>query len=217
MKRRAFLGALTTLPAHGVLAAVASMNVVFDGDGLSASIGASPGRGLDALVAAALGGQVRVRNVAAPARPVLNCLTMFGQRVAPLYMPAYGANIIVFHGGDNDIAQGRGATRTYAALTDYIGMAHRQGWKVIVSTELPRPDFSAARQADLEAFNDRLRHNRARADAIVDFGNDPRLADPEQRLNPELFTADGVHPSDGGYAVLASILVPAIKRLGSTG
>lgn len=217
MRRRAVLGALTTVPAHGVLAGVGGMNVVLDGDGLSASIGASPGRGLDVLVAAALGGQARVRNVAASARPVLNCLTMFGQRVAPLYMPAYVANIIVFHGGDDDIAQGRGATRTYAALTDYIGTAHRQGWKVIVSTGLRRHDFSTARQADLEAFNDRLRRNWAGADAVVDFGNDPRLADPEQRLNPELFAADGVHPSDGGYAVLASILVPAIKRLGSTG
>ncbi|MBS0644726.1 MAG: SGNH/GDSL hydrolase family protein [Proteobacteria bacterium] len=216
MRRRAFLGTLALVPITGTLAASAGMNVVFDGDGVAAGIGASPGRGLDAQVGAALGVQARVQNVAAGTRPVLNCLTMFGQRVAPLYIPEFRANIIVFQGGRQDIAQGRGPARAYAALTDYVAAAHRQGWKVIVLTELRPDDLSAARQADLEAYNDRVRHNRARADAVVDFDSEPRLADPVQRRKSELFNAGGVYPNDGGYALLTAMLVPAIKRLGST-
>ncbi len=216
MRRRLFLAAASAVLMGQERTARASINLVFDGDSIPAGIGATPNHGLDAQVVAALGDQVRSSNVAAGGRPVLNCLTMFKQRVAPLFGPEFGANVIVFHAGDNDIAQGRDAMRTYAAFTDYVEAAHNQGWKVVVSTELRRYDWRQAQEAQLEAYNDRLRQNRARADAVVDFDTDPRLLDPDQRLNPDLFTHDRVHPSDGGYAVLAAMLVPAIQRVSST-
>jgi lysophospholipase L1-like esterase len=200
----------------GRAAAGGGVILLFDGDSISAGVGATPGHGLDAQVVAALGDQVRSSNVAAGGRPVLNCLTMFRQRVVPLFVPEFGANIIVFHAGDNDIAQGRDAVHAYTAFTDYVQAAHDQGWRLVVSTELRRYDWRPVQQAQLEAYNDRLRQNRAGADAVVDLDSDPRLLDPEQRRNPDLFTADGVHPSDGGYAVLAALLAPAIQRVSST-
>ncbi len=193
------------------------LNLVFDGDSISAGAGSSPNHGPDRQVLPLLDGPVRLHNVAVSGRPVSDCLLLYPQLVAPLFAADRGANVIVFHAGDNDLAQGRSSVQTYAAFTAYVALAHRQGWKVVVSTELQRFDWSAARQADLADYNDRLRENRAGADAVVDLDTDPRLALPSGRRNPALFTPDGVHPSDGGYAVLAALLAPAIRRVGSTG
>ena len=85
-----------------------------------------------------------------------------------------------------------------------------------MSTELRRYDWREKQETQLEAYNDHLRRNRAHAEAVVDFDIDPRLLEPAQRRNPDLFTPDGVLPTDGGYAVLAALLVPAIQRISST-
>jgi lysophospholipase L1-like esterase len=189
---------------------------MFDGDSISAGVGSTQGHALDALVVGDLEVPLRLNNVSAAGRPVLNCLQFYGQRVAPLFSPEFKANIIVFHAGDNDINQGRDAAHTYAAFTDYVEAAHRQGWKVVVSTELRRFDFPPPKEAILEVYNDRLRQNRARADAVVDLDAEARFVAPEERHNADLFSPDGVHPSDGGYVILADMLVPAIKRVSST-
>ena len=187
--------------------------IVFDGDSISAGIGAAPTDGLDAQFVRDLRVPARVYNVAVGGRPVFECLRLFGTTVAPLHDPAAPANLIVFHAGDNDIAQGKSADETYRAFTEYVAAAHAQGWKIVVSTELRRFAFSAERQAALEAYNQRLRANAAGADAVVDLDRDPRLAQPIERDDPALFTKDRVHPSAGGYAVIAELVAAAAKPL----
>ena len=194
-------------------ASAACINLVLDGDSISAGVGASPGHTADRQMAAALGEAVRLQNVAAGGRPVSECLQLYPVLVAPLFVPAAGSNVIVFHAGDNDIARGRNAAQTYAAFTAYVAAAHQQGWKIVVSTELRRPDFPPPQEAELESYNDRLRRNDAGADAVVDLDAEPRMADLSYRADPEVFTPDRIHPSDGGYAVLAGLLAPAVRRV----
>jgi lysophospholipase L1-like esterase len=146
-------------------------------------------------------------------RPVSECLHLYPQGVAVLRDPASARNVIVFHGGDNDIRLGGDAAGAYAAFTDYVSLAHRDGWKVVVSTELRRFDFTPEKERELEDYNRRLRANAAHADAVVDLDTDARLAEPSYRTDPALFTGDRVHPNDGGYAVLARLLAPAVKRV----
>jgi lysophospholipase L1-like esterase len=191
----------------------ACINLVFDGDSISAGWGASPGHGLDARVAAELGGGVRLHNVAEGGRPVSKCLELYAKLVAPLFDASAPHNLIVFHAGDNDVLQGRGAAQTYLAFAAYVAAAHEQGWKVVVSTELRRSDFHSAQSSTLEDYNDRVRQNSAGADAVVDFDADARMTDMSYRLDPALFTQDGIHPSDSGYAVLANMLTPVVKRV----
>ncbi len=194
-------------------AAGAVLNLVFDGDSISKGAGATPGHGLDAGVVAALGDHVISHNIAAGGRPVSECLRLYPEGVALLHGPAGARNVIVFHGGDNDIRLGGDAAGAYAAFTNYVSLAHRDGWKVVVSTELRRFDFTPAKQRELEDYNRRIRANAAHADAVVDLDTDARLAAPSYRTDPALFIGDGVHPSDGGYAVLAQLLAPAVKRV----
>jgi lysophospholipase L1-like esterase len=189
------------------------VNLVFDGDSISAGAGASPGNALDRQVAKAVGPDVRLHNVAVGGRPVVDCLALYDQLVAPLFDASSRRNVIAFHAGDNDIAQGRSAEETYAAFTDYVAAAHRQGWKVVVSTELRHADFSVLLETKLENYNTLLMRNRAGADAVVDLDADPKLREFSYRKKPELFSSDGIHPSDGGYALLAAMLAPQVKRV----
>ena len=46
-----------------------------------------------------------------------------------------------------------------------------------------------------------------------DFGNDPRMTVPTARADPAVFAPDQVHPSDGGYAILAQMLLDAINPM----
>jgi lysophospholipase L1-like esterase len=199
--------------AEPACASATCVNLVFDGDSISAGWGSTSGHGLDALVAAALGSGVQLHNVAVGGRPASECSKYYPQLVASLFVAATPHNVIVFHAGANDILEGRDGALTYAAFTAYVIMAHRQGWKVVASTELPRPDFDRRRAAELDDYNDRMRKNKAGADAVVDWNTDPRMTKMSNRADPALFSHDGVHPSDGGYAVLGEMLVSAVKRV----
>jgi lysophospholipase L1-like esterase len=190
-----------------------TVNLLFDGDSISAGMGAPHGRGLDSQVAAALGPGVDLHNVAVGGRPVSDCLALYAKLVAPLYDPAAGRNVIAFHAGDNDIARNATADAAYAAFTAYVAAAHAQGWKVVVSTEMLRPDFPPVKEQQLAAYNALLRRNGAGADAVVDFDQDQRIADFAFRTDPAVFSGDKIHPSEGGYAILAAMLAPAVRRV----
>lgn len=220
--RRAFVWALVALAAtsqvrsDGAASACTSatcVNLVFDGDSISAGWGASPGHGLQALIPAALGPDVQTHDVAVGGRPVIVCLQLYPRLVAPLFEPSTPHNVIVFHAGDNDIVHGLDAPQIYAAFTAYVVAAHTQGWKIVVSTELRRPDFRQPQETELLEYNNMLLQNKAGADAVVNFDADPRMANMTYRLDPALFTPDRIHTSDGGYAVLAAMLVPAVRRV----
>jgi lysophospholipase L1-like esterase len=204
---------MTCGPTGAACASTARVNLVFDGDSISAGWGASPGHGLDTRAAAALGADVRLHNVAIGGRPVFECQRLYPQLVAPLFDPSTPHNVIVFHAGDNDILARRNAVQTYLAFEAYVALAHQQGWKVVVSTELPRSDFHTIQSAELTAYNNSLRQNKAGADAVVDFDADPRMTNMSHRADPALFSHDGIHPSDGGYAALAEMVAPALRRV----
>lgn len=202
----------TTAAASGCESAQC-VNLALDGDSISAGAGASQGQGLDRRLATAIGGEVRLFNVAVGGRPVHMCLSLYNQLLAPLFDASIRNNVISFHAGDNDIAGGRSADQTYDAFTAYVAEAHKQGWKVVVTTELKRPDFPPSLEQRLEDYNSLLVRNRAGADAVINLDTDPRFGDLAQRKNPALFTKDGVHPSDGGYAIMAAMLAPPVQHL----
>jgi lysophospholipase L1-like esterase len=188
-------------------------NILFDGDSIAAGVGASPNQPPDQQFLRGLGRPARLANVAAGGRPVSECLQLFPMTVAPRHSTAARFNLIVFHAGDNDIAQGRDSATAYAAFTAYVAAAHKQGWMVLVSTELPRPNFSAPREAYLEDYNKRLIANGAGADGVVDLSVERRLTDLRDRADSGYYVADKVHLNDAGYARLTQRLLDAARRL----
>ena len=214
-RRRAGLRAArpgVATPGEAALPLAPGALVLFDGDSIAAGQGASPKRGLARQVQALLPRGTRVVVTAVSGRPAQQCLALYDTTVAPAFDVATSC-VIFFHAGDNDIAQGGTAAEAYAALRSYVARAHAQGWAVVVSTEMQRFDFLAEGQREIDAYNALLRADRAGADGLADFGADPLMGGAGGRSDPARYTADGVHPTDGGYAVLARVAAASLLPL----
>lgn len=188
-----------------------SINLVFDGDSIALGLGGAPGKGLAEQTAEWLGLSATPKVVARSGSPVAERLRLYTLNVAPLIGKGK-RNVLVFHGGDNDIILGASALSTYAALTEYVRHARVQGWKIIVSTELQRFDFPEEWGRELSALNDLIRANSAGADFVADYGADPLMGGPEHRHDPIYYTPDGVHPTSAGYKILARLTAAAVAR-----
>ena len=205
MRRRdlpATLAAMALAAGGGAAASDAGI-FLFDGDSIAAGTGASPGKGLAEQTTARLGWQGRVQVPARAGRPMAECLALYDRNVAPHAGEVAGPRLLLIQAGDNDIAGGASGASAYRALAGYAARARAQRWLVIASTKLARPDFSLRHRLELAEFNRLVVENAAGAEAVVDFAAIPEFARVASRANPDLFTADRVHPSDGGYAILA--------------
>ena len=198
-------------------AAPAPWVLVFDGDSVSQGFGVADGDRPSDQIARLIAEPVRIVNVAVSGRPVSVSLAEFGRSVAPHHDPEARRNVIAFHGGDNDIAAGDDAVRAYDSLCRYVAAAHAQGWKVVVSTELGRPDWDAAMQAELAEYRRLELANRAGADAVIDYASAPGMSDGADRERSGLFGPDRIHPSARGYGLLAEMLRDGMATLTKPG
>ena len=187
--------------------------LLFDGDSVSSGHGVAGSQSPSAQIARLIDNPVRILNVAEPGQPVSRSLAQFPFNVAPHFDAGARHNIIAFHGGDNDLAAGDTAARAYGNLCRYVAAAHAQGWKVVVSTELGRPDWDAAQQAELAEYNRLERRNDANADVVIDYASLPGLSTLTDRDRSGLYAPDQIHPSAEGYGVLAHLLRDAIAAI----
>ena len=188
--------------------------IVFDGDSVSRGLRASARKAPDRQLAAMLPAPARVTNVAVSGLPVWKALERYATTVAPLRDPDAPYQLIAFHAGDNDIHAGRTAAQTYTNFAAYVADAHRDGWLVIVTTELQQPTLSFEQQSEISRYDRLLVLNTAKADDVIDFAAYCGFADVSGRGNPAYFSADGVHPSDHGYKLLAEMLLRSMNTLG---
>lgn len=204
---------LTSSAQAGVCAPGARCgSIVFDGDSISAGAGAHAARP-DQLMAMLLPMPVTTGDVAVGGRPVRVCLEMFDSTVAPRHVSDAPFNVIVFHAGDNDVAQRDNAETIYRNFTEYVQRAHHDGWVVVVSTELPRVNFNPAQEHELEEYNRLLVQNYAGADAVVNIAADHELNDPALRRGSAFYSHDLTHPNDAGYERLNVLLTKAVVEV----
>lgn len=213
MMRRGLIRLLAAMPAAAAASATGAGIFLFDGDSIAAGQGATPGHGLSDQVVALLGWRGRVRNSARSGRQMAECLMLYERNVAPHAMGEEGPKLLLIHAGDNDIRAGASGATAFAAYAEYVARARAQGWLVIASTKLARPTFPIEKRAGLAFFNEQVLANTAGAEAVIDYAALPAFARIANRTNPDVFTADRVHPSDGGYAILAAATAPVAVRL----
>ena len=101
-----------------------------------------------------------------------------------------------------------------AATAAAISTARARGVKVLLGTLLPYKGsslFNSDDELQRETYNTWVRQSSG-ADAIVDF--DRALRDPADplALAPQYASPDRLHPNDGGYGVMASIVDVAALR-----
>jgi lysophospholipase L1-like esterase len=119
--------------------------------------------------------------------------------------------------GCNDIDQGGNPTSLFTNyLADACSTMRKAGAKVIIGTLLPRTSQNADYESDRTIYNNLIRaHWRIFADGIIDFAADARIGGTS--FTNSIYCADGVHPNNAGYAVMAELAAPVIANLRAPG
>lgn len=133
-----------------------------------------------------------------------------GTAVDAMFKTGNNNIILVFCGVNNSLLT---AQQMYDDLKAYCLARRAAGYKVIICTEIDCQNAYvlsngwATKYLDL---NTKIRNDHSFADALADFGADPRLQDAS---NTTYFNADKVHPTDAGARVLGEIASPCINAL----
>ncbi|MEU3659625.1 SGNH/GDSL hydrolase family protein [Streptomyces sp. NPDC032940] len=122
-----------------------------------------------------------------------------------------GARTVVVAIGVNDILHSpelADRDSILAGLRTLVDMAHAHGLTVVGGTVMPfggHSGYTDAREQMRQEINEEIREGRV-FDAVADF--DAALRDPyaPRRLAPEYDSGDHLHPSDNGYARMATAL-----------
>jgi lysophospholipase L1-like esterase len=125
--------------------------------------------------------------------------------------------VVVILGGTNDIAGNTGPSTlemiedNLAAMTE---MAQANGIRVVLCSVLPVFDYpwkrGLAPAPKIVALNAWIaKYAATRGATYLDFHS--AMSDEKAGMRPELAT-DGVHPNAAGYAVMASLVEPAIAE-----
>ena len=188
------------------------------GDSLTYGTGSSNRATLSypAQLATALGSSVDVSNLGVFGRalgPASTSSTMLNVEATQELARVSGcrpANVIVLFAASNDIREGRSAAACWADVQTYCAAARAAGSKVVLCTTITRgDDFSAGVESVRVAFNALVRAGAASiCDALVDLDGDARL---QNSANLTYFDPDTVHLTDAGFAVVASLVAPAVS------
>lgn len=131
-----------------------------------------------------------------------------------LFNPAAHHNIISIMAGTNDIQNGADDREVLRLLQQYSAAARKTGFKVIVSTILPRASFSPKMETFRLNLNTALRANwKEFADGLSDFAGDPAFSDAKIVNDHTIYAEDGIHLTDAGYQILASIMSSSVRGL----
>lgn len=126
--------------------------------------------------------------------------------------------VVVILAGTNDIAGNTGPS-TQAMIQDnlisMVELARATGIRVVLSSVLPAYDYPWRRGLEpapkIVALNTWMRRYAEMTDGVVYLDYHSAMADDRQGLPPEL-SADGVHPNEAGYRVMAPLAERAIEE-----
>jgi len=119
--------------------------------------------------------------------------------------------LVVVYAGDNDIAGGRLAEQVAVEFERFVRAVHTRLPQTRILYLAIKPSILRWIQIDrMRAANDLIRATCARDDRLgyVDF--DSFMLGWDERPQPELFVADGLHLSAQGYQLWSAVLRPLL-------
>lgn len=125
-------------------------------------------------------------------------------------------DVLILWAGTNDMWQQHHSAdpvanveAAYGFISSYVSERRSKGWDVVFILTNPPANPDLIKGSD--HLNDLIRANTAGADAIIDVGAEPKLANP---FDAFLRAPDGVHYKDPGREIVVyEHLVPAIRSL----
>ena len=212
--------ALTTAELAGLTAyfraryrlpAAYPVRLVYDGDSITAGYQSTAGFTYP-IQAGLLLPQCDGYNLGISGQTLAQMLASAPTNLDPLHDGTKQGNIVVICGGTNDLYAGATPASVYANLQAYCAARRTAGWKVVVTTVLPR-SASDPFDANRQTLNTNIRANWGTfADGLADIAADQRIGVPGANANSAYF-ADGTHPNNTGYGIMAQIVAGAVGPL----
>ena len=138
----------------------------------------------------------------------------YGEFTAKLFNPYARNNTISLFGGTNDLQNGCDDKELVRLIQQYAIAARKTGFKVVVSTIIPRATFDATMEGYRAAANAAIRSRWTEfADGIADLAHNPAFSDAQAFSNKDIYVEDGVHLTGFGYQLVASDMAAAVRSL----
>lgn len=190
--------------------------VIFDGDSTVAGYGIATQAGaMPQQFEASCGTAYHVVNMGVSGLRVTTMLTSDAALIdSQLSTTLFAKNIVVFQAGTNDLYDT--ITDVYTNIVAWCQARRAAGWKVVVSTILPRKDagLRADFEADRQTVNTSIRTNWPTfADALSDLGDDAAIGQADSPDDTTYYQADKLHPKQAGAAVIAALHKVAVGTL----
>ncbi|MCX6905539.1 MAG: SGNH/GDSL hydrolase family protein, partial [Verrucomicrobia bacterium] len=183
------------------------VNLVIEGDSLSAENGSLNDYGIQLLAQPNWLGKFNKHNVAQGGEVAAQMLAEFPTQALPIAVES-GRNFLFLWGGANDIKRDYTAANIFATLTTYWQQARNAGFTMVSFTILRTSSDTPDQIANRDVLNNLIRASANQYDYLIDVANIPVLADP---TDPTYF-ADGVHLTPAGYKSVATLINSAIPN-----
>ena len=120
------------------------------------------------------------------------------------------ADLVIIVAGVNDIYQGRTAEAVQAELLAMFRAAREAGVAIVAGSILPYNTATPDQNAHMHAVNAWIRREGSRQGGVIFCDTRAAVAMPGR---PDVLESspDEIHPSPGGYRLMAAALEPSIK------
>ena len=120
------------------------------------------------------------------------------------------ADLVIIVAGVNDIYQGRTAESVQAELLAMYRAAREAGMAIVAGSILPYNTATPEQNARMRVVNAWIRHDGTRQTGAIFCDTRAAVAMPGR---PDVLASspDDIHPSPGGYRLMAAALEPAVK------
>jgi lysophospholipase L1-like esterase len=129
----------------------------------------------------------------------------------------YPRAAVLLWAGTNDIAlAGQTPAQTWASIQSLCASIKAAGAKAIVGTVLPRgpAGISPTFENDRQVLNALIRGGLGAVyDALFDVGANANIGQAGDYANPTYYAVDETHLTTAGYAIVASLVVPAVDSI----
>jgi len=192
-----------------------TLNVVFDGNSLTAGLGGSRPYSVN-CIQSLVNAQYSVisSNFSVSGQTTTQMISDANSQIDGAYDSSKNYNIVVCWEGINDLYFGVTITQAYNNIVNYCLGRKAKGFKVVVVTLTPRQNVGtpANQEVNRLAVNALILQNwKTFADALADIGNNVPMGVFETCNNSIYYAStDLVHFTDVGYNILAGIVTSAI-------
>ena len=131
---------------------------------------------------------------------------------APRIILPYKPKAVVLYAGDNDLARGKTPEQIAEDYEEFVALIHKSLPETKVVYIAVKPSLSRWKLIDKVRDTNKLIEKQAsegKNQAFVDI--DAPMLGEDGKPRQELFAADGLHLSDAGYKIWASLVLPHIS------